>query len=169
MNTYSNEIIDYVVNLLKIISNSYEIITYIVEEDNKNILDDEIDGENIFNCVNQSQFLIDLMNNYVKYYKLIKKKKFKFNLFDEIDIDNPSSTNHILEEFYEKMIEYKTFPEKNKLYQYTDKVHINDEHYGLLVDGILLYKSCSLFTLLIEQTNIQYEKKTKNINIILLN
>lgn len=169
MNTYSNEIIDYVINLLKIISNNYEITTYIVEEDDKNILDDEIDGENIFNCVNQSQFLIDLMNNYVKYYKLIKKKKFKFNLFDEIDIDNPSSTNHILEEFYEKMIEYKTFPEKNKLYKYTDKVHINDEHYGLLVDGILLYKSCSLFTLLIEQTNIQYEKKTRNINIILLN
>jgi hypothetical protein len=172
MNKYSDELIDYVLNLLTIISNNYKIITYVIDEEQYDQNDSEpkkeFEGENIFNCVDQPKFLIDILNNYVRYYKLIKKKG-KISLFENIDDTNPSSTNHILEEFYEKMIEYKTFPEKRKLYKYTDKILADDEQYGLLVDGMIIYKSCSLFALLIEQTNIQYENKNKISNIILLN
>ena len=63
-NKYSDKIIDDVLNLLLIISNKYEILTYIVEDKGQELYEDKIDdGKNIFECVNESQFLIKLINN----------------------------------------------------------------------------------------------------------
>ena len=121
------------------------------------------------------KFMVDLINNYTDYYKKIKKKSINFTLFDGINITDPTSTNAALEEFYEKLIEYKTFqkhnPEYIKIHNSTYDISCTDnELYGLLINGNLKYKSISLFALLMELTNLQYEEKITNIyNIILLN
>jgi hypothetical protein len=131
----------------------------------------KIDSEDMTNEI----FMVNLINNYTDYYKKIKKKSINFTLFDGINLADPTSTNAALEEFYEKLIEYKTFqkhnPEYIKIYNSTHDISSSDnEIYGLLINGILKYKSISLFALLIELTNLQYEKIKSNIyNIILLN
>ena len=118
------------------------------------------------------KFLVNLINNYTDYYKKIKKKPSNFNMFDGINISDPSSTNGALEEFYGKMIEYKTFQKHHPEYI---KIHYDDiiikhdsEIYGLLENGKLICKSISLFSLLVELTNLKNEKVEKLYNIILL-
>jgi hypothetical protein len=122
-------------------------------------------------------FLVNLINNFTDYYKKIKQKSTNFTLFDGINTTDPTSTNGALEEFYGKMIEYKTYQKHNpdyiKIYNISEIIHKSDmEIYGLLNNGKLICKSTSLFSILIELTNIQYEniirKNKSQFNIIVL-
>ena len=136
-----------------------------------------IDGDKTEkNIINDSMpiesFYVDLINNYTEYYKKINNKK-KLSLLEGINDDDPTSTNKQLENFYEEMCLYniyeKTNPENIKIYEYDDKKNQpklgeKDNLYGIMKNGEIQYISLSLFSLLIELTNLKIENKEEKFN-----
>jgi hypothetical protein len=121
---------------------------------------------------NYDVFYVDMINNYLEYYKKNNNKNKSYTMFDGIDTRDPTSTNHSLEQFYEEMCKYKTNDVSNqeyiKLYKYDErdsiKIDINDELYGIFKDGFPIYVSLSFFSLLIELTNLKNEDVNEKYN-----
>ena len=114
-------------------------------------------------------FIVEMMNNYTQHYKKISNKE-KLTVLDGINFSDVTSTNIQLENFYEEMLKYKvnetTNPEYIKIYKYSEreKMKIYDELYVIIKDGEPLFLSTSMFSLLIELTNLKNENAHKNIN-----
>lgn len=114
---------------------------------------------------NYDVFYVDMINNYLEFYKKYNNKKQDYTFFDGIDTTDPTSTNHAMEQFFEKMSEYKineiSNPEFIEIYEYDElykiKDKINDELYGIFKNGLPFYVSLSFFSLLIELTNLKNE------------
>lgn len=105
-------------------------------------------------------FYVQLMNNYLEYYKVENNINY-ITLFDNIDIDDDLSTNVIMEDFYNEMIKYKNnLDDYIKIYDH-DKININKDvsWNGIYVNNELQLVSRSLFALLIEITNLKNENK----------
>ena len=121
----------------------------------------------------KSEFIVDLINNYVNYFNKINKKQ-KLTLFDGINFDDPTSTNKQIEEFYIEFEKYKVWETTNKdfieIYKYediSDKGFLvdSDDLYCILNNGDPMYVSKSLFSLLIELTNLKNECKNEKENV----
>lgn len=114
-------------------------------------------------------FIVDMINNYSKYYLKLKKKKNKGDLFEGIDFDDPTSTNFYLEDFYRHMENYKINqrinPDFIKIYDVIDEELVNrinndnNEWFVISRDDNILYASQSLFSLIIEFTNLKNENE----------
>jgi hypothetical protein len=91
----------------------------------------------------------NLINKYIEYYKKINPDKPLKNMFDEINYDVPTSTNHIMEMFYEDLLKYNNF--NNDIYESVDDIDINkvDELFLLNIDNNPKYVSESVLSLLI--------------------
>ena len=101
----------------------------------------------INNMTENSEFLVDLINNYIKYYKYTNN--ITNNLFDDFD-------DKQLKLFWNEMKKYKQ--DNGEIYQYnneTTKIY----NYGIYEDNKLILVSDSLFALLLEITNLEYESK----------
>ena len=113
-----------------------------------------------------------IVNNYIIYYKTINNKDDDFTIFDGIDYDDDTSTNMVMEKFYEEILKYKvnehTNPDYIKIYDYDqrDNVKVNDELYCITENGKPKYIGTSLFSLLIELTNLKNIYDTINYNIV---
>ena len=93
-----------------------------------------------------------LINKYIEYYKKIYPDKPLKNMFDEINYDVPTSTNHIMEIFYEDLLKYNNF--NNDIYESIDDIDdidINkvDDLFLLNIDNNPKYVSQSVLSLLI--------------------
>lgn len=120
---------------------------------------------------NESQFMVDLTNNYLTYFKKINGKPDELNMFDGINVNDELSVNHQLESFYEEMIKYKMLSDSDKnVYKYDHLPDFadDDELYSIQYDGDQIVVSKSLFSLLIELTNLQNENPKKKYDIICL-
>ena len=109
-------------------------------------------------------FMVDLINNYMEFYKKKNNKKNICTLFDGINIDDPTSTNIQMEEFYSEMCKYNIH--ENKIYKYEEinLINIENELYGIFENGVPKFISQSFFSLLIELTNLKNEDKSEKIN-----
>lgn len=169
---------------------SDEIIVFDREDDNQNEIDeldgetnDEIDDEtddetNIFGQKTDnsetSEFIMEILNTYIKYYQKINNKKENFNLFDEIDVNDDKSINLALSQLYELMCQYrehhKLNPLMNQVYYVNDsqtkQLKDVDQLFGIMVDGILQKISPSMFAILIEATNMRLEMDDLNYEIV---
>ena len=120
-------------------------------------------------------FIVEMMNNYTCHFKKISNKE-KLTLLDGINFNDITSTNVQLENFYEEMLKYKvnetTNPEYIKIYKFSERndMKIHDELYVIIKDGEPLFLSTSMFSLLIELTNLKNENvhKTANFDIVSL-
>lgn len=120
---------------------------------------------------NQAQFMVDLTNNYLAYFKKLNGKPEELNMFDGINIEDELSVNPQLESFYEEMIKYKMSSDVDKnVYKYDELSNLedDDELYSIQCNGEQLVVSKSLFSLLIELTNLQNENPKKKYDIICL-
>lgn len=118
-----------------------------------------------------AQFMVDLSNNFLKYFKKLNGKQEELNMFDGIDPYNDESVNFQLESFYEEMVKFKMLPDsKTQIYKYEEIKNLedNDELYSIILKGEQIAVSQSLFALLIELTNLQYENPKNNYEIICL-
>jgi len=114
---------------------------------------------------NYDIFYVDMINNYLEFYKKNNNKNQDYTMFDGIDTTDPTSTNHSLEQFYEQMCKYKadevTNPKFIEIYTYEEmykiKDNIDDELYGIFRNGFPIFVSLSFFSLLIELTNLKNE------------
>jgi len=91
----------------------------------------------------------NLINRYIEYYKKIHPDKIIKNMFDEINYDDPTSTNHILEMFYEALHLHKNI--NNDVYETIENedidIHKIDDLYLLEMKG-KKYISQSIISLL---------------------
>lgn len=120
---------------------------------------------------NQAQFMVDLTNNYLAYFKKLNGKPEELNMFDGINVDDELSVNPQLESFYEEMIKYKMLSDSDRnIYKYDELSNLadDDELYSIQCNGEQLVVSKSLFSLLIELTNLQNENPKKKYDIICL-
>jgi len=114
---------------------------------------------------NHDIFYVDMINNYLEFYKKNNNKNQDYTMFDGIDTTDPTSTNHSLEQFYEQMCKYKADEVSNpkfiEIYTYEEmykiKNNIDDELYGIFKNGFPIFVSLSFFSLLIELTNLKNE------------
>jgi len=66
----------------------------------------------------------NLVNKYFEYYKKIHPDKVIKNMFDDINYDDPTSTNHILEMFYEALHLHKNI--NNDVYETIEDIDIDN-------------------------------------------
>lgn len=117
----------------------------------------------------RAQFMVDLSNNYLAYFKKQNGKSEELNMFDGIDPENESSVNIQLESFYEELVKYKMMNDEDKnIYKYENLQDFkdDDELYSIQADGNQIAVSKSLFSILIELTNLQNENQKKKYDII---
>jgi len=107
-----------------------------------------------------------LLNKYIEYYKKAYPENNIKNMFDKINYDDQSSTNHIMEMFYYEMHKYNKLD--NEIYTSMDDIQLEqnekiNELFGLQINNneIKCVSYC-IISLLIEIINNEY----KNWNII---
>ncbi len=96
-----------------------------------------------------------LINKYIEYYRKTYPESQIKNMFDNINYDDPSSTNHIMEMFYTDMLKYKKLD--NDIYTDASLIDFDkhDEIFILKTDNNNVI-SPSVITLLIEIINKEY-------------
>lgn len=90
-----------------------------------------------------------IINIYIEYYRKIYKNENIKTMFDNIDYNNPSCTNHIMEMFYTDILKHNKI--ENDVYLEVDDIDdINniDELYGLKIEDNLKYISQSVISLI---------------------
>jgi hypothetical protein len=103
----------------------------------------------------------DLLNKYIEYYKKTYPDKNIKNMFQDINFDDQTSTNHIMEMFYFEMLKYNKCD--NNIYDSIDLIN-NDQNnndklelYGLQINNKnIICVSYSIISLLIEIINNNY-------------
>ena len=118
----------------------------------------------------QTDFIVSIINNYIKHYKIQNQKPNNMTMFDDIDENNETSTNKIMEEFYGESIKYKENGNNEiiKFNELNEEITSFDELYGIFENDNRnpICVSQSFFSLLIELTNLQYENETKEYTIV---
>ena len=131
------------------------------------------------------KYCSQLLNTYQNYYKRSFLKAGIYsnnNLLEGIDIENPTSTNRPLENFYEALYKHKEYeqsnPELAELYQFgmpniPPTVTASSELYGISNNGKIEWISPSLFAVIAEATNMLIECEPQDVpitqNILVVN
>ena len=141
--------------------------------DNNNNNDNNNDNDNLdinitsHNNIddNSGETYQDLMNKYIEYYKKAYPEKNIKNMFHDINFDDQTSTNHIMEMFYTEILKFNKID--NNVYTNSDdfdKTKFN-ELFGLKINEEIKCVSFCVISLLIEVINNDYT----NWNVINLN
>ncbi len=104
---------------------------------------------------NLSQYEM-LINKYIEYYRKTYPENQVKNMFDNINYNDLSSTNHIMEMFYTDLLKHKKI--NNDIYVDASEVDFEniDELFGLKVDEEIRYVSQSVISLLHDVINNKY-------------
>jgi len=117
--------------------------------------DDNLDDNHDDNSGDNYQ---ELINKYIEYYKKAYPEKNIKNMFDNINIDDQTSTNHIMEMFYTEILKFNKID--NNVYTNSDdfdKTKFN-ELFGLKINEEIKCVSFCVISLLIEVINNNYTK-----------
>jgi hypothetical protein len=100
----------------------------------------------------------NILNLYIQHYKKTYPEKTITSMFDGINVDDFSSTNHMLESLYEEMIIYKGEIQSSNLV-------------GLSIDGKIIEKANNVIKLLLTLNELinNDNDKHKNTNWIIIN
>ena len=116
-------------------------------------------SDNIDNMDNMDIYQ-DILNKFIEYYKKAYPEYNIKNMFDKINYEEQSSTNHIMEMFYYEMQKYKTLD--NEIYTSIDLIEFEEnkkinELFGLQINKIeIKCVSYCIISLLIEIINNKY-------------
>ncbi len=110
--------------------------------------------------INNTEIYENLLNKFIEYYKKAYPENNIKNMFDKINYDDQSSTNHMMEMFYYEMQKYKSLD--NEIYTSMDEIQLQqnekiNELFGLQINKkeITCVSYCIL-SLLIEIINNDY-------------
>ena len=111
------------------------------------------------NIIDDDNVYTNILNLYIQHYKKIYPEKTITSMFDGINVDDYSSTNHMLESLYEEMLIYKGEIQSSNLH-------------GLSIDGKIIEKSNNVIKLLLtlnelinNELNCDEDKKWIIINL----
>ena len=105
---------------------------------------------------NISEIYQDIINKYIEYYKKTYPEKNLKNMFENINLDDQTNTNHIMEMLYTEILKFNKID--NNVYidgSNFDKDKYN-ELFGLKVDNNIKCVSFCIISLLIEIINNNY-------------
>jgi predicted RNA methylase len=113
------------------------------------------------NNINDTELYENLLNRYIEYYKKAYPENNIKNMFDKINYDDQTSTNHIMEMFYYEMHKYNKLD--NEVYVSLNDIQLEqnekiNELFGLQInnDEIVCVSYC-IISLLIEIINNDYK------------
>ena len=98
--------------------------------------------------------LLNIINAFQIHYKKLFKKENNENMFNEVDTNNPLSTNRSMEFLYEHLYKYKENIKNNNglnnLYNEDDNFDMEkpEEFYALIINGDINKMSASLYGLI---------------------
>lgn len=95
----------------------------------------------------EPDFIVSLINNYLKYYQQTNNIKLN-NMFDEIDENERSSTNLIIEQFYNDLTIFKTLENVDLIENPNVYIINKNNNYFILKLPKKLIGSPSLFSLI---------------------
>ena len=121
-----------------------DLLDQFMNEENDN-------NNNKINIDYDSDIYVELLNTFILNYKKMYPEKVITSMFDNININDYSSTNHMIEMFYEEMLKYS-----NKIK--------NNDLFGLSVDDNIISTSNNIIELL-----LQVIDKHKNSNWVIIN
>jgi hypothetical protein len=115
-----------------------------------------MNGSNIINDFTiEDDVYTNILNLYIQHYKRTYPEKTITSLFDGINVDDYSSTNHMLETLYEEMLKYNN---TINVEEYESNL------YGLSIDGNIIEKSNNIIKLL-----LTINQKYKHTNWFIVN
>ena len=120
----------------------------------------DIDDDN-----SNGDFYQSILNTFIQYYKKTYPEKQLSSLFHNIDLNDPTSTNHCMELFFEEITKYNKID--NKIYL-TNIFNKDDIIHGLQINGEIKGVSLSIITLIIELIEKYKNLQNTNWNIICL-
>jgi hypothetical protein len=129
-------------------------------------LDMNQDDNNQDNNNSNGEFYQSILNTFIQYYKKTYPEKQLSSLFHNIDLNDPTSTNHCMELFFEEITKYNKID--NKIYINTFNKNKEDIIYGLQINGEIKGISLSIITLIIEIIEKYKNIENTNWNIICL-
>lgn len=124
-------------------------------------LDMNLDDDN-----SNGEFYQSILNTFIQYYKKTYPEKQLSSLFHNIDLNDPTSTNHCMELFFEEITKYNKID--NNIYINTFNKNKEDIIYGLQINGEIKGVSLSIITLIIEIIEKYKNIENTNWNIICL-
>ena len=122
----------------------------------------------------QSEKLVDIINAFQVHFKKLFKKKDTDNMFADLDISDPLSTNRSMEFLYDHIYKHKenikNNNNKNNLYNEEDNIDLEqfEECYALMINGDIDKLSESMYTLieyLVNKYENWYEIQWEIINL----
>lgn len=130
-------------NNTKIYNITEEDVNDTENEDKKDIEEDDEESEL------NSDICVTLINIFIVYYNKINNKT---NILDDIDTEDPTSTNKILESFYEYVDQYKENDAQDtnltKVYDPNTNIYADEKIFCLMHDGVCVKISPTLLSLL---------------------
>ncbi len=113
------------------------------------------------NNTNDTELYENLLNRYIEYYKKAYPENNIKNMFDKINYDDQTSTNHIMEMFYYEMHKYNKLD--NEVYVSLNDIQLEQNEkinqlFGLQINNheIVCVSYC-IISLLIEIINNDYK------------
>ena len=130
---------------------------------------DNISTEDIW-----AEKMLEIINIFHIYFKILFKKERNVNMFDGINLEDESSTNRSMELLYEHIYKYKEYTKSNKL-EFTELYNEDDEDvmnlnsddlYALLIENNIEKLSPSLFAITSYLANLEQYWREINWKII---
>jgi hypothetical protein len=114
--------------------------------------------DNNDNTNNINDIYEDIINKYIEYYKKAYPDKNVKNMFENINYDDETSTNHIMEMFYTEILKFNKID--NNIYINGEDFDKNkhEDLYGLKIDNNITCVSFSIISLIIEIINNDYKE-----------
>jgi hypothetical protein len=108
---------------------------------------------------------IDIVNLFIEFYNKTNDSDGSF--FENINLKDPSATNHKMEMFYQLMLEHKSLDDSDIYDKNTFKsIHDDGDIYCLVVQKKLKYFSYSFISLL--YMILKYKKENKDVEWIII-
>jgi hypothetical protein len=109
-------------------------------------------GDNIDDDIYQ-----DIINKYIEYYKKTYTDKNIKHMFENIDYDDETSTNHIMESFYSDILNYNNIDNNIYVNGIDFDKNKHTDLYGLKIDDKIICVSFCIISLIIEIINNNYK------------
>ena len=130
---------------------------------------DNIDNKEDFTEENK---MVNIINAFQIYFKRLFKRNDNENMFNDMNLNDPLSTNRSMEFLYDHIFKYQEIKKKNNqiLFNENDKFDLNlyTEFYALLINNEIIKLSESVYALievLVLEKEIWFELKWEIMNL----
>ena len=135
-------------------------------------IDGNCDNDNDKEDFTEENKMVNIINAFQIYFKRLFKRNDNENMFNDMNINDPLSTNRSMEFLYDHIFKYQEIKKKNNqiLFEENDKFDLNlyTEFYALLINNEIIKLSESVYALielLVSEKENWFELKWEIMNL----